>query len=78
MKSLTLIISLAFLFFGCSKNSTTSDILSNTQIKREVCLDWYGYKIQTEKAIDELKLKVKTESELMAYCEFFKNVADTK
>ena len=45
---------------------------------REVCLDWYGYRIDTKKAINDLNLKIETESELMAYCDFFKNVADTK
>ena len=30
------------------------------------------------KAINDLNLKIETESELMAYCDFFKNVADTK
>jgi len=52
--------------------------ISETQRQREVCLDWYGYRIDTKKAINYLNLKIETESELMNYCDFFKNVADTK
>ena len=68
------------LIWGCSNRSNTLDTLemSDTQRQREVCLDWYGYRIDTEKAINDLNLKIKTESELMTYCDFFKNVADTK
>ena len=70
---------LAFtLISGCSKNLRIPDTVSETQRQREICLDWYGYKIDTGKAISNLDLKVETESELIAYCEFFKNVADTK
>ena len=62
-----------------SKTSMTDSIsVSETQRQREVCLDWYGYRIDTKKAINDLNLKIETESELMAYCDFFKNVADTK
>ena len=79
MKRLLLLLIAAFtLISGCSKNPQIPDAISETQKQREVCLDWYGYKIDTEKAISNLDLKVETESELMAYCEFFKNVADTK
>ena len=65
---------------SCSDNSNKIDTqkISETQKQREVCLDWYGYRIDTNKAINDLNLKIKTESELMAYCDFFKNVADTK
>ena len=65
---------------SCTNNSNKIDTqkISETQKKREVCLDWYGYRIDTKKAINDLNLKVETESELMAYCDFFKNVADTK
>ena len=67
------------LMWGCTKTSMTDSIsVSETQRQREVCLDWYGYRIDTKKAISDLNLKVETESELMAYCDFFKNVADTK
>ena len=52
--------------------------ISDTQRQREVCLDWYGYRIDTKKAINDLNLKIETESELMTYCHLFKNVADTK
>ena len=65
---------------SCSDNSNKIDTqkISETQKQREVCLNWYGYRIDTKKAINDLNLKIETESELMAYCDFFKNVADTK
>ena len=50
---------------------------SETQRQRNLCLDWYAYRIETEKAISDLNLKTEKESDLMVYCEFFKNVADT-
>ena len=65
------------LISGCSKNPRIPDTVSETQIQREVCLDWYGYRIDTKKAINDLNLKIETESELMTYCDFFKNIADT-
>ena len=72
-------IPLIIFIWGCSQTSITNPIsVSETQRQREVCLDWYGYRIDTKKAISDLNLKVETESELMAYCDFFKNVADTK
>ena len=72
-------IPLIIFILSCSKTSMTDSIsISETQRQREVCLDWYGYRIDTKKAIRDLNLKVETESELMAYCDFFKNVADTK
>ena len=66
--------------WGCTNNSNkiSTQKISETQKQREVCLDWYGYRIDTKKAINDLNLKVETESELMTYCDFFKNVADTK
>ena len=76
------IIYLPLLTFICGCSNTTNKLdtleISETQTQREVCLDWYGYRIDTKKAINDLNLKVETESELIAYCEFFKNVADTK
>ena len=79
MKRLIFYIPLIIFIWGCSKTSTPDLIsISETQRQREVCLDWYGYRIDTKKAINDLNLKVETESELMAYCDFFKNVADTK
>ncbi len=65
---------------SCSNNSNKIDTqkISETQKQREICLNWYGYRIDTNKAINDLNLKIETESELMAYCDFFKNVADTK
>ena len=72
-------IPLIIFILSCSKTSMTDSIsISETQRQREVCLDWYGYRIDTKKAINDLNLKIETESELMAYCDFFKNVADTK
>ena len=79
MKQGIFYIPLIIFIWGCSKTSMTDSIsTSETQRQREVCLDWYGYRIDTKKAISDLNLKVETESELMAYCDFFKNVADTK
>ena len=65
---------------GCTNTSSKVNTLkiSETQRQREICLDWYAYRIETNKAISTLNLKIETESELMAYCDFFKNVADTK
>ena len=72
-------IPLIIFILGCSKTSMTDSIsVSETQRQREVCLDWYGYRIDTKKAINDLNLKIETESELITYCDFFKNVADTK
>ena len=80
MKHAILYIPLMIFVWGCTNNSNKIDIqkISETQMQREVCLNWYGYRIDTKKAINDLNLKVETESELMAYCDFFKNVADTK
>ena len=75
------LLALSTIFLAsCSNNSNKIDTqkISKTQRQREVCLDWYGYRIDTKKAINDLNLKVETESELMAYCDFFKNIADTK
>ena len=72
-------IPLIIFIWGCSKTSMPDVIsISETQRQREVCLDWYGYRIDTKKAINDLNLKIETESELITYCDFFKNVADTK
>ena len=80
MKHVILYIPLMIFVWGCTNNSNKIDIqkISETQRQREICLNWYGYRIDTKKAINDLNLKVETESELMAYCDFFKNVADTK
>ena len=80
MKRLILFIPFMALMWGCSNTSNKLDTpeISGTQKQREVCLDWYGYRIDTKKAINDLNLKIETESELMTYCDFFKNVADTK
>ena len=73
-------IPLIIFIWGCSNTSNKLDTLeiSDTQTQREVCLDWYGYRIDTKKAINDLNLKIETESEMMTYCDFFKNVAETK
>ena len=66
--------------WGCTNASKKVDNqkISETQRQREVCLDWYGYRIDTNKATNDLNLKIQTESELMTYCDFFKNIADSK
>ena len=80
MKRLILLIPFIALIWGCANTSNKENTLeiSETQRYRNVCLNWYGYRIDTKEAINELNLKIETESELMAYCDFFKNVADTK
>ena len=80
MKHAVFYIPLLIFIWGCSNTSNKLDTLeiSDTQRQREVCLDWYGYRVDTTKATKALNLKTETESELMAYCDFFKNVADTK
>ena len=80
MKHLIFYTPLLIFVWGCTNTSNKLDTqnISETQRQREVCLDWYGYRIDTKKAINDLDLKIETESELMAYCDFFKNVADTK
>mgnify|MGYP001460521566 FL=1 len=79
MKNLIFYVPLLIFVWGCTNTSSKLDTLniSETQRQREVCLDWYGYRIDTNKAINDLDLKIETESELMSYCDFFKNVADT-
>tara|TARA_B100000989_G_scaffold231621_1_gene178424 strand:- start:1424 stop:1666 length:243 start_codon:yes stop_codon:yes gene_type:complete len=80
MKRLFFSLPFIFLIWGCSNTSNKVDTqeISETQRQREFCLDWYAYRIDTTKATKALNLKTQTESELMAYCEFFKNVADTE
>jgi hypothetical protein len=54
-------IPLIIFIWGCSKTSMTDSIsVSETQRQREVCLDWYGYRIDTKKAISDLNLKIET------------------
>ena len=67
---------------GCTKNTSRVSslkpyVISETQRQRNLCLDWYAYRIETAKAISDLNLKTEKESDLMVYCEFFKDVADT-
>ena len=80
MKHAILYIPLMIFVWGCTNNTNKigTQKISETQRQREFCLDWYGYRIDNKKAINDLNLKVETESELIAYCDFFKNVADTK
>ena len=81
MKHFFSLIVFAVFMSGCSKNtsqvsSLKANVISETQRQRDLCLDWYAYRIETAKAISELNLKTEKESDLMVYCEFFKNVAD--
>ena len=80
MKRFLFLTPFLFLIWGCNNTSNKVDKreISETQRQRQVCLDWYAYRIITTKATKALNLKTQTESELMAYCDFFKNVADTK
>ena len=82
MKHILSLIVFAVFMSGCTKStsrisSLNPNVISETQRQRELCLDWYAYRIETAKAISELSLKTEKESDLMVYCEFFKNVADT-
>ena len=82
MKHFLSLFVFAVFISGCT-NSTSRvstlkpNVISETQRQRDLCLDWYAYRIETAKAISDLNLKTEKESELMVYCEFFKNVADT-
>ena len=82
MNRLFLLIPFIVLISACTKSSTEvgtykAKPISSTQKQREICLDWYAYRIDTAKTIELLNLKTEKESDLMVYCEFFKNVADT-
>ena len=79
MKHAILFIPLMIFVWGCTNNANKIDMqkISETQRQREICLDWYGYRIDIKKAINDLNLKIETESELMTYCDFLKNVVDT-
>ena len=82
MNRLFLLIPFLVLISACTKTSTKLETLkpneiSDTQRQREVCLDWYAYRIDTAEAITELNIKNKKETDLRIYCDFFKNVADT-
>ena len=82
MNRLFFLIPFIFLISACTKSSTEvgtykAKPISSTQKQRETCLDWYAYRIDTSKTIELLNLKTEKESDLMVYCEFFKNVADT-
>ena len=82
MKHFLSIVLFAVFISGCSKNtsrvnSLKPNVISETQRQRDLCLNWYAYRIETAKAISDLNLKTEKESDLMVYCEFFKNVADT-
>ncbi len=82
MKYFLFLVLSAVFISGCTKNTSRvsylkPNVISETQRQRDVCLDWYAYRIETGKAISDLNLKTEKESDLMVYCEFFKNVADT-
>ncbi len=83
MKHFISLIVFAVFISGCTKNtSRVSTIepnrISETQRQRDICLNWYAYRVETAQAISDLNLKSEKESDLMVYCDFFKNVADTK
>ena len=82
MKHFLSLVGFAVFISGCTKNtsrisSLKPNVISETQRQRNLCLDWYAYRIETAKAISDLNLKTEKESDLMVYCDFFKNVADT-
>ena len=82
MKHFITLIVFAVFISGCTKNTSRVSslkpiLISETQRQRDLCLDWYAYRIETAKAISDLNLKTEKESDLMVYCDFFKNVADT-
>ena len=82
MNRLFLLIPFLVLISACTKPASNEDTfkpkaISETQRQREVCLDWYAYRIDTAEAITELNIKNKKEADLRIYCDFFKNVADT-
>ena len=82
MKHFLSLVVFAVFISGCTKNtsrvsSLKPNVISETQRQRNHCLDWYAYRIETAKAISDLDLRTEKESDLMVYCEFFKNVADT-
>ena len=82
MKHFLSLVVFAVFISGCTNNtsrvsSLKPKVISETQRQRDLCLDWYAYRIATAKAISDLNLKTEKESDLMVYCEFFKNVADT-
>ena len=69
-------LSLLVLISGCTKTSPSVETfkpkkISETQRQREVCLDWYAYRIDTAEAITELNIKDKQEADLLSYCDFF-------
>ena len=43
--------------WGCTNktNKIGTQNISETQRQREVCLNWYGYRIDTKKAIKDFK-----------------------
>jgi len=82
MNRLFLFIPFLVLISACTKTSTKLEAfklneISDTQRQREVCLDWYAYRIDTAEAIAELNIRTKKEADLRMYCDFFKNVVDT-
>ncbi len=82
MNRLFLLIPFLVLISACTETSTKLETfkpneISETQRQRELCLDWYAYRIDTAEAITELNIKNKKEADLRIYCDFFKSVADT-
>ncbi len=59
---------------SCTKNTSRvshlkQNVISETQKQRDLCLDWYAYRIKTAEAILDLNLKTEKETDLMVYCE---------
>ena len=75
MKHFLSLIVFALFMSSCTKStsrvsSLNPNVISETQRQRDLCLDWYAYRIETAKAISELNIKTEKESDLMVYCEF--------
>ena len=66
MKLAIFYIPLMIFVWGCTNNTNKigTEKISETQRQREVCLDWYGFRIDTKKAINDLNLKVEPDQEL--------------
>ena len=82
MKHFLSLVVFAVFISSCTKNtsrisSLRPNVITETQRKRDLSLDWYAYRIEPAIAISDLNLKTEKESDLMVYCEFFKNIADT-
>ena len=73
MKHCLSLILFAVLMSGFTKQTSPvsclkPNVISETQRKRDLCLDWYAYRIETAKAISDLNLKTERKADLMFYC----------